>query len=240
MLVVGDSLEVGTEPYLRQELPGAELTVDALKGRPSSAGVDVLAGALQPQHEIVVFDLGTNDDPGNPEGLAASLQAAREIAGDRCMVVATINRPPLNGVTDAGLNGAISTFAAGPDVEVADWRSAANGAGILQPDGVHGTPQGYALRGKLVADAILSCAATPLPTRPARPDLGGRPQISDLPDPKPLGPGLGLLGAPVAAVWGGIKHLFAFAIAPVAALADVTKTAREVGKGLLERIGKSP
>src|SRR3954452_13936912 len=40
-LVIGDSLEVGSGPYLRAALPG--VFVDALKGRTSGEGVRVLA-----------------------------------------------------------------------------------------------------------------------------------------------------------------------------------------------------
>ena len=38
VLVVGDSLEVGSAPYLRQALPGTALEVDAERSRSSSAG----------------------------------------------------------------------------------------------------------------------------------------------------------------------------------------------------------
>ena len=36
VLVVGDSLEVGTAPYLDDQLRGVPLTVDSRNGRPSS------------------------------------------------------------------------------------------------------------------------------------------------------------------------------------------------------------
>jgi hypothetical protein len=97
LLYVGDSLGVGTAPVLRQALGDLALDVDARTGRPSGVGVEVLASAIGPEHQVVVLDLGTNDDPAAPELLAADLAAAREIAADRCLVVATLNRPPLNG-----------------------------------------------------------------------------------------------------------------------------------------------
>src|SRR5918998_5056707 len=40
VLVIGDSLEVGSGPYLREALPRVE--IDAEKGRPSATGVTVL------------------------------------------------------------------------------------------------------------------------------------------------------------------------------------------------------
>src|SRR5437764_6059498 len=77
VLVVGDSLEVGTGPYLRRELAGIPLTIDARTSRPSPEGVRVLRARLRPGDQIVVFDMGTNDDPSNPGQLASDLAAAR-------------------------------------------------------------------------------------------------------------------------------------------------------------------
>ena len=125
MLYVGDSLGVGTTPYLRQQLDGVAISVDVETGRPSSTGVEILSSEIAPEHEAVVFDLGTNDDPAAPAALAADLAAAREIAGDRCIVVATLNRPPLNGVDVDGLNRAVTSFASrDPNVQLVDWRGA--------------------------------------------------------------------------------------------------------------------
>jgi hypothetical protein len=170
VLVVGDSLEQGTGPHLQRELEGLEVTVDARRGRPSSEGVAVLRERLRPEHEVVVFDLGTNDPPSQPEVLAAGLTAARELAAGRCLVVASIQRPPLDGVPVDGLDGAVRDFvAATPSARLADWRAATTEPGVLAPDGVHGTPEGYALRARLVADAVRACldaAVAPPPTPP--------------------------------------------------------------------------
>ena len=177
VLYVGDSLGVGTEPYLRDQLGGVELDVDAKTSRPSGAGVDVLGAAIAPEHEVVVFDLGTNDDPGAPDALAANLAAAREIADDRCVVVATLNRPPLNGVTVDGLNRVLLRFAlTDPATELVDWHAAvAEDPGLLL-DGVHARPEGYALRGGLFAEAIGACLAG---------GGGGAPSEPDIPEPDP-------------------------------------------------------
>jgi hypothetical protein len=158
VLYVGDSLGVGTSPYLRQQLDGVAISVDAEIGRPSAAGVDVLRSEIGPEHDAVVFDLGTNDDPAAPQVLADDLAAARAIAGDRCLVIATLNRPPLNGVSVNGLNRAVTSFASGdPNVQLVDWRAAvADDPGMLT-DGVHATGEGYSLRANLFAEAISSC-----------------------------------------------------------------------------------
>jgi lysophospholipase L1-like esterase len=158
VLYVGDSLGVGTAPYLRDDLGSEALTVDAKIGRPSSVGVDLLGSLIGTEYDVVVFDLGTNDDPAAPAGLAADLAAARRIAGDRCLVVATLNRPPLNGVSVDGLNRAVSAFAASsPNVQLVDWHAAAVHDPGLLVDGIHSGSDGYALRARLLAAAIDAC-----------------------------------------------------------------------------------
>jgi lysophospholipase L1-like esterase len=159
VLLVGDSLEVGTSPYLRGLLRGIPLTVDAQTSRPSSTGVEILRLRLQSSDQVVVFDLGTNDDPAQPQALAADLAAVRSIVGGRCVVVATLNRPPYNGVSIDGLNGAIRDFAVGsPPTQLVDWRAAAlSTPGLLGPDGVHATAAGYSTRAQLIAQGILGC-----------------------------------------------------------------------------------
>lgn len=156
VLVVGDSLGVGTEGPLRAALAGTQIDADNLNGRPSAAGPPLLAELLGPEHDTVVFDLGTNDGNASVALTAASFAAARELAGDRCLVVATLNRPPLAGIPIDGQNAMIRRFAAStPNVALVDWNDVAQSTrGALQPDGVHATPAGYALRGALFADAI--------------------------------------------------------------------------------------
>ena len=159
VLVVGDSLEVGTSPYLRGLLQGVPLTVDAETSRPSSTGVEVLRSKLQSSDSVVVFDLGTNDDPAQPQALASDLAAVRQISAGRCVVVATLNRPPYNGVPIDGLNQAVRSFAAGSaPAQLVDWHAAAMAnPGLLGSDGVHATSSGYATRAQLIAQGIQRC-----------------------------------------------------------------------------------
>lgn len=169
VLVVGDSLEVGTAPYLSQYLPGVPIKVDAGVSRPSSEVLKALRADLDSSQSVVVFEAGTNDDPSQPQALASHLAAAGRFVGDRCMVIATINRPPSNGVDVSALNAVIAAFAASrPGTQVVDWRSAAlANPGLIHSDGVHPSSSGYALRGQLVARGIQGCLVA-APTRPRR------------------------------------------------------------------------
>jgi hypothetical protein len=158
---VGDSLGVGTVPYLRSALPTVTIDDDSEIGRPSSVGLPILEQKMSADPDVVVFDLGTNDDTANPSALASDLASARQIAGSRCMVIATLNRPPLNGVPVTGLNRAVTSFAAADgNVALVDWHARAEAdPSLLISDGVHPTPEGYALRAKLFAAAIRSCGS---------------------------------------------------------------------------------
>jgi lysophospholipase L1-like esterase len=171
VLVVGDSLEVGTGPHLREELSGRPVQVDARIGRPSGEGVGVLRSRIRSSDEVVVFDLGVNDDPSQPGRLAGDLQAARSLAGNRCLVVATVSGPPVNGVPVSGLNRVIRRFAAEtPTAQLVDWHAAvAENAGILNRDRLHPGPNGYALRARLVAEGVEACGGSKAtPSRPRR------------------------------------------------------------------------
>jgi lysophospholipase L1-like esterase len=178
VLVIGDSLQVGTGPYLEQALGSMSVESDDRQSRRSDEGLQTLRARLRPEHSVVVFDLGTNDDPSNPDAFYANLQAARAAAGDRCLVVATVLRPPYNGFSVEGMNAAVERFALdNPGVQLVDWYGVATSTpGILYDDGVHARPEGYALRGRLVADAVRSCGGggggdltgIPAPSRKAR------------------------------------------------------------------------
>jgi lysophospholipase L1-like esterase len=191
VLVIGDSLQVGTGPYLEQQLGAMPVELDSRESRGSGEGLEALRARLRPDHTVVVFDMGTNDDPSNPDALYGNLQAARAATGDRCLVVATLLRPPYNGITYDELNAALERFALDtPGVQLVDWYGVATSTpGILYDDGVHARPEGYALRGRLIADAVRSCdggggggaSGIPAPSQPP-----ASPPAADLePEPAP-------------------------------------------------------
>jgi lysophospholipase L1-like esterase len=218
VLVIGDSLEVGSGPYLRSALPAMSLDVDAEKGRTSSQGVRVLAERLRPEHGVIVFPLGTNDSPSDPGGLAANLAAVGELAGDRCIVVATIVRPPVGGVSVAGLNRVVEQFAGQTGAQVADWRSVVRSIpSLLGRDGVHAIGEGYGVRASLLAEAVQNCllggAASGIP---APRDPNARP-----PRAEPAAP----VALPVARALGMFVTLGRVALGPVAGALHAAGTA---------------
>lgn len=197
VLVIGDSLGVGMEPYLERELDGYGVRTDAEIGRGSAAGVDALAEHLTGDDEVIVFALGSNDDPSQPQALAASLTAANELAAGRCLVLATLEVSEYSGVPEEPLNEAIRDFAnANANVRLVEWADvAAADPGILR-DGGHATAEGYALRAALFRDAIESCDAPtpsaggdgiPNPSREALAEGRSRPPAPAARRPEPVG-----------------------------------------------------
>jgi hypothetical protein len=237
VIVVGDSLEVGSAPHLRAALAGTPVEIDAEKGRTSSQGVGVLADRLRPEHEVVVFPLGTNDL--SADAFAASLASAAQLAGGRCVVVATIvrRRPPASE-----LNRVVASFAATGEVQVADWRAAASAPGVLGRDGTHATGAGYALRASLLAEAVQGClvggGASGIPA-PENPDVQvprgeqrdeGRPGRAAPPPPEPVAPRARPVRLPVTRAVLSLAVMLRRVVSPVAAALRDARTAATKGE----------
>jgi hypothetical protein len=161
VLVVGDSLEVGTSPYLKQYLPGIPLTVNAEVGYSSNQIFDLFQTSYDSGQSVIVFDAGTNDDPSQPEILAGNLDTVASTIGNRCLVIPTIHAPPVNGVDTTGKNRVIRSFAANhPTTQVPDWARAVElHPELMQSDDLHPIPEGADLRARMIARGVKACLA---------------------------------------------------------------------------------
>jgi hypothetical protein len=167
VLVVGDSLEVLTGPYIQQYLPGVEVTVNAEGGYNSYQLYDLFRESYGPEHSVVVFDAGTNDNPAYPQILAENLAKVAATVGDACMVVPSIHGLVVDGVGNRGKNQVVYSFAASrPGTQVPDWAgTVADHPELMQPDDLHPTPEGADFRARLIAQAVTACL-TPLIPEP--------------------------------------------------------------------------
>jgi len=178
VLVVGDSLEELTSPYLKQYLPGVPLTVNAVGGSNSFQIFDLFQESYDPSQSVIVFDAGTNDNPAYPQILAGNLQKVTAEIGDRCMVVPTIHGLTVNGIDSAGKNRVVEEFAASrPGTQAPDWaRAEETHPELMQADDLHPIPPGAELRARLIAQGIKTClgiATTPV----AKPALESGPNL---------------------------------------------------------------
>jgi hypothetical protein len=159
VLVVGDSLEELTSPYLRKYLPGVPLTVNAVGGSNSYQIFDLFQESYEPSQSVIVFDAGTNDNPAYPQILAGNLRKVAAEIGDRCMVVPTIHGLTVNGIDSSGKNQVVREFAASrPGTQVPDWATAEEThPELMQADDLHPIAAGADLRARLIARGVKAC-----------------------------------------------------------------------------------
>ncbi len=156
LTLVGDSLNVGTDPWLREELPRWDIDAHDEVGRTTAEGIEVLrerGGGLAP---VVVVSLGTNDLDGTEADFRELVEEAVEIVGpDRCLVWATVSR----GGERSGFNAVLRDAAsAHGNVRLVEWASlVAENPELLEFDQVHGTPDGYARRAAETARTVQTC-----------------------------------------------------------------------------------
>jgi hypothetical protein len=159
VFAIGDSLGEGTRPYLPGALSGwkVEQSVDISRHVPEGVAILRNRGGLP---GVIVFALGTNDDPRNVGGVGGAIDAALEIVGKtRCVVMPNIVRPPVGGASYAAYNNVIAAAARRHEnFRVADWAGlVARNRGWLAGDGVHVTATGYQARARLIARQVERC-----------------------------------------------------------------------------------
>lgn len=155
MLVIGDSLAVGTERYLGEMLPGYDVRWDVRSGRTTPEGLQRLRGDLRHvRPQTVVVSLGTNDgsDPGRFERRIGRVLAA--VPADACVVWASVFRPARKGRFTA-LNRVLDRVAdRDPRVSIVEWDDVVRSGAVLLPDGLHPDDAGYQYRSNLFAGAV--------------------------------------------------------------------------------------
>jgi hypothetical protein len=158
--MIGDSLAVGTQPYLPGMLRGWKVSTNAQTGRPLATGMQILATTQVSGPTALAFSLFTNDDPTHVSQLESAVRTSVSRAGGNgCAIWATIVRPPVNGVSYKAANRKLAQLATQlPTLRIVPWAAAvASHPSWLAPDGVHSTPTGYRARAQMYADAARSC-----------------------------------------------------------------------------------
>jgi hypothetical protein len=154
LALVGDSLNVGTLDYLDEALPGWTVRSDSVVGRITDDGLAALErlGGREP----VLISLGTNDPSDAVAAFGDDVERALRIAGvGRCVIWATIWR---SDGADEGFNAVLERAAAEHGLRLLRWdEMLAREPGLLAPDGVHGSPEGYRARAEEAARLVRSC-----------------------------------------------------------------------------------
>jgi lysophospholipase L1-like esterase len=156
--LVGDSLNVGVEPYIGSALPGFEVIANDRVGRRTEEGIDEIEQGRARLAPHVVVSLGTNDPPSDVGAFRAAVERVTELVGPgRCLVWATIWR-------DAAPNDALNRVlrdaaAANRRMRLVEWAEMVQAhPDWLAPDRLHGSDAGYRERARAIAAAVRDCA----------------------------------------------------------------------------------
>ena len=125
--------------------------------RTSPARSDPSAAALP---RVVVVSVGTNDDPGAVGAFRRVVRDTLALAGpSRCVVWATIVRPPYRGVSYSAYNRALRAVARHHEnLLLLDWAAmAVRHPSWFGPDGVHPSMPGYRARARAIAHLVQHC-----------------------------------------------------------------------------------
>jgi hypothetical protein len=160
LFVNGDSLAVGTKPYLPKELKGWKVTQSATVSRHANEGAGVMRSLGRALPRVIHVSLGTNDDPNDVAGFRAAVRDVMKVAGSkRCVVWTNIRRPRAAGASYAGYNGVLGQEDRKRDnLRVVNWvRMVREHPEWLVGDGVHVNADGYRARAKAVAASVRRC-----------------------------------------------------------------------------------
>lgn len=181
VFVVGDSLTVGAEPFIEEELAarGWRVTeVEARVGRRAERGIEILeddAGSLPP---TVLIALGTNNLSATPEEVEKWLRDARRVVGNRRLIWVDLClddavAPRL--ATFREINETLEEASGRYRVEVAHWCRFAETQGLTtSSDGIHYEAEAYRLRARFYAEALSSGIPVPAPRPYGDPFTGPR------------------------------------------------------------------
>jgi lysophospholipase L1-like esterase len=160
LLVNGDSLAVGTAPYLPRELGRWKVTQSTAVSRHAFEGASVLRAYARRLPRVIHVSLGTNDDPRSLTAFRSAIRAVMAVAGPRrCVVWANVVRPPVAGATYAGYNRVLAQESKPrKNLRVVNWaRMVRENSYWLAGDGVHVSAEGYQVRARAVARSVRRC-----------------------------------------------------------------------------------
>lgn len=167
LLVVGDSLTVGTRPYMRRFLRGWRIHQEVSISKQAAEGPGTLRRYGRHLPRVIFVNLGTNGGPGDSATVLRAIRRTMRIAGPRrCVVWSSIVRPPLGGRSYHRVNQTIAAQARRRrNLILFRWvRLARRHPGWFGPDHVHVTAAGYRVRARAMATDIRHCRQEALDT----------------------------------------------------------------------------
>jgi lysophospholipase L1-like esterase len=158
--LLGDSLNVGIEPYVSDALPGWKMVANDQVGRITPQGIAELEAGRPVLSNYVVVSLGTNDPPSEVAAFRRDVARVLALVGpNRCVVWATIWRDeqPNEAFNDVLRDAARAKR--NRRLKLVEWAEMVEqNPDLLAPDRLHGNENGYRERARKVAAAVKSCA----------------------------------------------------------------------------------
>jgi lysophospholipase L1-like esterase len=157
VLDLGDSLSVGTAPYLRARLRGYRVARIYDTGLHAYDAAAIVARERTNLPGVLVVSAGTNDDPRIVSTFVRAISGIVSAAGpQRCVVWSTIVRPAAVGASYEHFNRALVRAAARhPNLVLVNWVGMVRRhPWWLSEDGVHVSVAGYRARAAAIAAAI--------------------------------------------------------------------------------------
>jgi lysophospholipase L1-like esterase len=160
LLVVGDSLTVGTRPYLPHYLRRWRIRQEVAISTQVTAGPGIMRRYGRHLPRVIFVNLGTNGDPRAAGTFESAIRRVMHVAGKhRCVVWSSIVRPPVAGASYARLNRVLADQARRrKNLMLFRWvRLARAHPYWFGADHVHVTATAYRIRAKAMAKQIRAC-----------------------------------------------------------------------------------
>ena len=156
LTLVGDSLNLGVEPFLADDLERWTIDADDVVGRGTETGIDHLRAKRGSLGRYVVVSLGTNDPVDTAGTFRGRIGEVLQLTGTRCVVWATIHR---DGDAYEPFNAALrNAAAANHNLRLVEWAEMiAAHPDWLAGDGIHGNTDGYRARAEAIVAALRTC-----------------------------------------------------------------------------------
>lgn len=152
VLVVGDSISVGSTPFIESAIPGVR--VDAQVSRPFDTGAGILLDQKDTLPSTVVLQLGTNGGIEKAE-LTQLVDQLREAKPDVRLLAVNVwaDRPWTEATNEA--------LASTAGLQIVDWNAAVTAdATLLEADGIHPSRAGQEKLAGLISQAVSEDRAT--------------------------------------------------------------------------------
>jgi lysophospholipase L1-like esterase len=158
LLVVGDSLATGLEPYLGPLVAPRPIVWDVSAGRTTPEGLVRLRAQLRiVSPRSILISLGTNDGPHADRFRDRIRRALNAIPPHVCVVWADLDRPPRKGAYRS-LNAELARASRHDDrLVVVHWHHAVASHRVRLPDQIHPDAAGFDYRSHQFARALERC-----------------------------------------------------------------------------------